>query len=64
MSQFAIKWILMQKAVSTVIAEGKIASQVQENVKASALQSLPAEVMRDVVALYSKEIKPQVHQRW
>jgi len=64
MSQFAIKWILMHKAVSTVIAGGKTSLQVQENVKASTLPSLSAKVMKEIETVYSKNIKPQVHQRW
>lgn len=64
MSQFAIKWILMHKAVSTVIAGGKTSLQVQENVKSSTLPSLSAKVMKEIETVYSKDIKPQVHQRW
>lgn len=64
MSQFAIKWILMHDAVSTVIAGGKSPAQVQENVKASVLPSLPVKVMKEVEVVYTKDIKPQVHQRW
>jgi aryl-alcohol dehydrogenase-like predicted oxidoreductase len=64
MSQFAIKWILMQKAVSTVIAGGKSSLQVQENVKATALPSLSPKIMKKIETVYDNDIKQQVHQRW
>lgn len=64
MSQFALKWILMQKAVSTVIAGGKTREQVLENSKTSDLPALDKDVLRSVTALYDKNIKQLVHQRW
>lgn len=64
MSQFALKWILMQKAVSTVIAGGKKPEQVQENAQASQLPQLPKPVMEKVEKIYATYIKPLAHQRW
>ncbi len=64
MSQFALKWILMQPAVSTVIAGGKTAEQVTENCQASDLPPLSDTLMEKVNAIYVQEIKDQVHQRW
>lgn len=64
MSQLALKWILMQEAVSTVIAGAKTPLQVQENVKASELPELGKDTMEDIDAIYTKNIKPLVHQRW
>lgn len=64
MSQLAIKWILMQEAVSTVIAGAKSSLQVQENVKASSLPVLNETIMKDIEDIYSKDIKVHVHQRW
>jgi aryl-alcohol dehydrogenase-like predicted oxidoreductase len=64
MSQLSIKWILMQEAVSTVIAGAKTPAQVQENVKASVLKDLDKKVMEEIDSIYSEDIKPQVHHRW
>jgi aryl-alcohol dehydrogenase-like predicted oxidoreductase len=64
MSQFALKWILTHKAVSTVIAGGKAPSQVLENSKASDLPDLDAEIMQQVDKIYNSMIKPHVHARW
>ena len=64
MSQFALKWILMQKAVSTVIAGGKSSQQVEENCRASILPKLSNKIMKEVENIYTKNIKSQVHDRW
>jgi aryl-alcohol dehydrogenase-like predicted oxidoreductase len=64
MSQFALKWILMQKAVSTVIAGGKTPEQVIENSKASELPVLTKESLAGVEEIYNSLIKPQTHYLW
>ncbi len=64
MPQFALKWILMHKEVSTVIAGGKTSNQVIENVKASDLPPLTQKTMDRVEEVYKKFIKPEVHHRW
>ncbi|HUD43987.1 MAG TPA: aldo/keto reductase [Patescibacteria group bacterium] len=64
MSQFALKWILLQPAVSTVIAGGKTPEQILENSKASELPRLGEEVLGEIKKIYSEDIKPQVHYKW
>lgn len=64
MPQFALKWILMHDAVSTVIPGGKRPEQVEDNTKASELPKLSKEVMEKVEKIYANYIKPHVHQRW
>lgn len=64
MPQFALKWILMHDAVSTVIPGGKRPEQVADNVKASELLSLSNNVIEKVKEVYSDYIKPHVHERW
>lgn len=64
MPQFALKWILMHDAVSTVIPGGKKPEQVKDNVSASELHLLPVNIMKSVAGVYERYIKPQVHQRW
>lgn len=64
MPQFALKWILMHDAVSTVIPGGKRPEQVEDNTKASELPKLSKEVMEKVEKVYADYIKPHVHQRW
>ncbi len=64
MSQFALKWILMHSAVSTVIPGGKRPQQVEDNTKTSNLPVLSKNVMEKVAKVYSEYIKPLVHHRW
>jgi aryl-alcohol dehydrogenase-like predicted oxidoreductase len=64
MSQFALKWILMHPAVSTVIAGGKTPVQVKENCQTSELPPLSEAINAKVNDIYTQEIKTQVHHRW
>ena len=64
MAQFALRWILMEEAVSVVIPGAKNRDQATANAGASALPSIPADVMDKVRALYHERIAPHVHQRW
>jgi aryl-alcohol dehydrogenase-like predicted oxidoreductase len=64
MAQFALRWILMQDAVSVVIPGAKSPQQAVENVAAAALPPIPAETTRMIAAIYDSRIKPFVHQRW
>jgi aryl-alcohol dehydrogenase-like predicted oxidoreductase len=64
MAAFALKWILMQEAVSVVIPGARNAEQARGNAAASDLADLSAEVMRAAAAVYAERIRAQVHQRW
>jgi aryl-alcohol dehydrogenase-like predicted oxidoreductase len=64
MTQFALRWILMQKAVSTVIAGAKTPEQIIENGSASMMPKLNEITMNKVSEIYRKHIQPQVHFRW
>ncbi|MES1166179.1 MAG: aldo/keto reductase, partial [Verrucomicrobiota bacterium] len=64
MAGFALRWILMNEAVTCVIPGGKRPSQVDENCAAAALPPLSDETMSEVRALYDKKIKPYVHHYW
>jgi aryl-alcohol dehydrogenase-like predicted oxidoreductase len=64
MSQFALRWILMNPAVSTVIAGGKSPQQVIENSKASELPDLDPVTMERIKSIYDIDIKKSVHYRW
>ncbi|MGB7873909.1 MAG: aldo/keto reductase [Anaerolineales bacterium] len=64
MTQMALRWILMFPAMTCAIPGGKRVDQVNENVGAADLPSLPAETMSTIEAIYDKKIKPLVHQYW
>jgi len=64
MPQFALKWILMYKEVSTIIPGGKQPEQIEDNIGASRLPNLSEKTMKEIDHIYTKKIKQQVHHRW
>lgn len=64
MAQFALKWILSFKEVSCVIPGAKNSSQAIDNATTSNLQRIDKQTLLKVDNIYSKLIKPHVHQRW
>jgi aryl-alcohol dehydrogenase-like predicted oxidoreductase len=64
MAQFALRWILMEDAVSTVIPGAKNAAQAQANARAGALPALSGGTMSELRRLYAERIAPHVHQLW
>jgi aryl-alcohol dehydrogenase-like predicted oxidoreductase len=64
MAQFALRWILMNDAVSCVIPGGRRPDQATDNVAAAALAPLSPEVMAKAAATYDRLVRPLVHQRW
>jgi aryl-alcohol dehydrogenase-like predicted oxidoreductase len=64
MAPFALAWILMEQAVTTVIPGAKNPAQAQMNAQASALPPLPADVIAALRDLYTQHIAPHVHHAW
>jgi aryl-alcohol dehydrogenase-like predicted oxidoreductase len=64
MAQFALRWILMDPAVTVVIPGARNAGQAQSNAAAAALPALSNETMAAVREIYERLIAPHVHQRW
>ena len=64
MAQFALRWILMFDAVSTVIPGARNAEQAAANARSALLPPLEDGVMERVADLYRRRIAPMVHQRW
>ena len=64
MAEFALRWILMEDAVSTVIPGARNAAQAQANSRASALPALPAETMDALREIYRNRIAQYVHHNW
>jgi len=64
LAQWALRWILMEKAVTCAIPGAKRPAQVEENVKSAELPPLEAEVLARVRRVYDERIKPLVHQYW
>jgi aryl-alcohol dehydrogenase-like predicted oxidoreductase len=64
MAQLALRWILMNEAISVVIPGAKDAEQASANIGAAALAPLSPGTMAHIRSIYERRIKPAVHQRW
>ena len=64
MAQFALRWVLMNEAISVVIPGAKNAEQARANLGAAALAPFSPETMNRIRSIYETNIKPAVHQRW
>lgn len=64
MAQFALRWILMEEAVTVVIPGARTPAQSTANSAADALAPLPAATMAAARDIYTRLIAPHVHQRW
>ena len=64
LAQFALRWILLQQAVTCAIPGGRRPAQVEENMRAAGLPALPESTVSAVEAVYERHAKPQVHHRW
>jgi len=61
---FALRWILMFDAVSTIIPGASRPEQVMDNVHASMLPPLTQKQMEEVENIYNTYIKNPVHYLW
>ena len=64
MASWALRWILMNDAVTCAIPGAKRPAQVDENVSAADLPSLPAATMAAVDEIYRRRVRPLVHHYW
>ncbi|MBN9027171.1 MAG: aldo/keto reductase, partial [Rhizobiales bacterium] len=64
MSTFALRWILLQQAVSVVIPGARNEEQARSNAAASDLAGISPENRARIVEIYDRLVKPHVHQRW
>jgi len=64
MAAFALRWILMNEAVTVVIPGAKNANQATANASASDLGPINAETMEAIAEIYDRRVRPHVDQRW
>ena len=64
MAAFALRWILMNEAISVVIPGAKTPDQARANVAADALPPLSAKVMEAAADIYFRRISRHVHHLW
>jgi len=63
-AQTALRWILDQPAVTTVIPGARNPEQARGNASAVGLAPLDAETSRRLEEIYDSSIRPHVHDRW
>ncbi len=64
MAAFALRWVVDQPGVSTVIPGARTARQSRFNAEAATLPPTTAEQHETVRAVYDKYIREHVHDRW
>lgn len=64
MARLALRWILMNEAVTAAIPGGRTPAQVDENVSAADLAALPAPLMQALADLYHQHLAASVHASW
>ncbi|GLS87346.1 aldo/keto reductase [Cypionkella aquatica] len=64
MAEFALRWILMEEAVTVVIPGAKSPAQAEANAKADALAALSPATMEKAREIYTRLIAPHVHALW
>ncbi|MER6214341.1 aldo/keto reductase [Streptomyces sp. NPDC001674] len=63
-AQAALRWVLQQPGVTTVIPGARNADQASANAAAAHLPPLPDGTLRALEALYDNRIRAEVHHRW
>jgi aryl-alcohol dehydrogenase-like predicted oxidoreductase len=64
LARFALRWILMFDAVSTVIPGARRPAQAEENASAAGLPPLTEAQMKSCREIYDRFIRSQVHHLW
>ena len=60
----ALRWIVQQPGVTTVIPGARSPEQARGNAAAADIPALPDETLRAISKLYDSRIRPLVHDRW
>ena len=63
-AQLALRWIIDQPQVSTVIPGARNAEQARGNAAVGELSPLPEEAHAAVAEVYDRLVRPHVHDRW
>jgi aryl-alcohol dehydrogenase-like predicted oxidoreductase len=63
-AQTALRWIIQQPGVTSVIPGARSVAQARANAEAAALPPLGEETLDAVRDLYDQRIRGQVHERW
>jgi aryl-alcohol dehydrogenase-like predicted oxidoreductase len=63
-AQAALRWVIQQPGVSTVIPGARTPDQVAQNASAASLAPLTSAELAAIADLYDRRIRAQVHDRW
>ena len=63
-AQAALRWVVQQPGVSTVIPGARNATQAEQNAAAAALPPFSDSDLAAIADLYDRRIRAQVHDRW
>ncbi|MEW1862072.1 MULTISPECIES: aldo/keto reductase [unclassified Streptomyces] len=63
-AQTALRWVVQQPGVTSVIPGARSVEQARANAAAAELPELPEEVVGGVRELYERRVREQVHGRW
>lgn len=63
-AQLALRWVIQQPGVTTVIPGARRPDQVQQNASAADLPPLSDAELAAIADLYDRRIRAQVHGRW
>ncbi|QLH27497.1 aldo/keto reductase [Streptomyces sp. Rer75] len=63
-AQTALRWIVQQPGVTSVIPGARSPEQARANAAAAALPPLPQSTLDAIGELYDRRIRAQVHHRW
>jgi aryl-alcohol dehydrogenase-like predicted oxidoreductase len=63
-AQAALRWVIQQPGVTTVIPGARSPEQARQNAAAAALPPLTAAELAVIEGIYDKYIRAQVHGRW
>ena len=63
-AQVALRWIVQQPGVTTVIPGARSVDQARANAAAGSIADLNRELLEGMADLYDRRIRPLVHDRW
>jgi aryl-alcohol dehydrogenase-like predicted oxidoreductase len=63
-AQAALRWVIQQPGVTTVIPGASSPGQARQNAAAAGLPPLTAAELTAIAGLYDRRIRAQVHDRW
>jgi aryl-alcohol dehydrogenase-like predicted oxidoreductase len=63
-AQAALRWVIQQPGVTTVIPGARNREQARQNAAAAALPPLAGPVLGQIEALYDRDLRAAIHPRW